>query len=102
MSQHKRDVRRAERGRLETAYDMMQRGMRLDPKLLGMVCCSKCGATKVTLHKMTDKCTKPAVYLCDTCLEGNEGLGKHSRRMARMVDVLKEHPSLVEQEEQGG
>lgn len=94
---HNRENRRAEKARLETAFALMQQGKTIDPKLLGMVCCSSCGATKVTLHRVTEKCVKPAVYSCDRCLEGLEGLGRHSRRVARMVEVLQSDPSLVQQ-----
>jgi len=93
---HSREIKRAERARLSAAYLAMQQGQFIDPKMLGMVCCSSCGATKVTLQRMTEKDVKPAVYSCAGCLEG---VGSQTRRIKQIASLLQNDPSLIEQEE---
>jgi len=95
-----RDTKRVEKARLNTMYQKMQEGQSLDPKSMCVVACSQCGASKVTLTRVSERCVKPVVYACETCQdEGLRGVGGRLGRIKKMAHTLQLKPSLLDDKE---
>jgi len=93
-----RDIHRVQRVKMDAAFQRMQLGQAIDPQTLGMIACSSCGATKVTLQRVSEKCEKPVRYACETCQdEGLRGVGGRLGRIKQMARTFQSHPLLLEQ-----
>lgn len=95
-----RDIHRVQRVKMDAAFQRMQLGQAIDPQTLGMIACSSCGATKVTLTRVSERCVRPVIYACETCQdEGLRGVSGRLGRIKKMAHILQIKPSLLDNKE---